>query len=501
MTKDLHNTNSENFKLKKELELLHQKYSAISETTFEGVFIIEDGYCIEVNNKGCQMLGYSHEELMGFYAPNITKPQYRDFAIQKLNDTTGTPYEVEIVRKNGTSFNAEVISKSHFYNSKHVKILSVRDITNYINTVKQLKTSEAKYKTLFENAGDGILIGNSKGEIIEANESFLDISGYSLDEILNKPITIIFTSESLKEKPMRFDLVNAGEAVILERDIVGKNGEAIPIEMNSKKADENHYLAIIRDLRERKKAELELKERNNDLQLAIKKAEESDKLKSSFLANMSHEIRTPMNGIIGFSELLKNQTLNPAQREEYLNLILSSGQQLLDIINDVLEISKIETGQIEITTTKFDVLELLYNIKSFFASMAQQSGNKIVINTKNCNALKISSDRSKIQQILTNLINNSLKFTSNGIIEIIITERANELVFEIKDNGIGIASNDLPKIFDRFTQASHNMPNVSKGTGLGLSICKKLVTILGGKIWVSSLLGKGSSFYFTIPKV
>ncbi len=497
MTNDNKKTNYQN--LEEELKSLRQKYIAISETTFEGVFIIEDGYCIEANSRGCQMLGYSHTELMGFYAPNVTKPQYRDFAIKRLEDTTGDPYEVELVRKDGSSFDAQIISKSHFYNQKHVKILSVRDVSDFNRTVKQLKASKAKYKAIFENAGDGILIGNRKGEIIDVNNSFLNISGYSREEILNKPITVIFTPESLKEKPMRFDLVNIGQVVILERDIIGKNGEAIPIEMNSKKPDENHYLTIIRDLRERKKAENELKERNFELQSAIQKAEESDRLKSSFLANMSHEIRTPMNGIIGFSELLKNQTLNPAQREEYLNLILSSGQQLLDIINDILEISKIETGQIEVSKTSFDIMELLHTVKSFFAPMAEQSGNSINIITNKCKTLRISNDRSKIQQILTNLINNSLKFTHEGSIDILIEEKNNHLIFEIKDNGIGIPQNDLSKIFDRFTQASNNNPNTNKGTGLGLSICKKLVEILGGEIWAESNIGIGSSFFFTIP--
>ncbi len=497
MTNDNNKTNYQN--PEEELKLLRQKYIAISETTFEGVFIIEDGYCIEANSRGCQMLGYSHKELIGFYAPNITKPQYRDFAIKRLDDTTGDPYDVELVRKDGSSFDAQIISKSHFYNQKHVKILSVRDVSDFNKTVKQLKASEAKYKAIFENAGDGILIGNRKGEIIDVNNSFLNISGYSREEILNKPITVIFTPESLKEKPMRFDLVNIGQVVILERDIIGKNGEAIPIEMNSKKPDENHYLAIIRDLRERKKAENELKERNLELQSAIQKAEESDRLKSSFLANMSHEIRTPMNGIIGFSELLKNQTINPAQREEYLNLILSSGQQLLDIINDVLEISKIETGQIEVSKTSFDIMELLHTVKSFFAPMAEQSGNSINIITNKYKTLRISNDRSKIQQILTNLINNSLKFTHEGSIDILIEEKTNHLIFEIKDNGIGIPQNDLSTIFDRFTQASNNNPNTNKGTGLGLSISKKLVEILGGEIWVESNIGIGSSFFFTIP--
>ncbi len=492
--------NIEHNKLKEEFRLLQQKYIAISETTFEGVFIIEDGYCIEVNKNGCKMLGYSHEELIGFYAPNITKPQYRDFAIQKLEDTTGDPYEVEIVRKDGTSFYAEIISKSHFYNQKHVKILSVRNITEYKNTVQQLKISEAKYKAIFENAGDGILIGNKKGEIIDVNQSFLKISGYIREEILFKHISALFTSESIKAKPFRFDLVDIGQSVILERNLLGKNGESIPIEMNSKKPDKQHYLAIIRDLRDRKNAEDELKKHNQELQVAIEKATESERLKSSFLANMSHEIRTPMNGIIGFSELLKNQTLTPSQKEDYLNLILSSGQQLLDIINDILEISKIETGQIEITKSKFDLIMLLKNVKSFFAPMAEQAGNKIIINTHNYTSLEIESDRSKIQQILTNLISNSIKFTINGTIEIKVQNKSTDVFFEIKDSGIGIQQEYIPKIFDRFTQAN-NSSNPSNGTGLGLSICKKLVTILEGQIWVESKINEGSSFFFSIPNI
>ncbi|TLX74030.1 PAS domain S-box protein [Labilibacter sediminis] len=476
-----------------------ERYKTLSKTIIDGIFIMDNGYCIDANEQGLKMSGYTHDEIIGLHATDLVCPEYRALVREKLDANSDVPYELTALRKDKSTFFAEVRSRKYKYKNKYVKVVVVSDISRYKRAQKHLAESEAKYREVVENAGDGILIGNLKGEIIEVNNSFLKMTGFDKLDILNKHISVIFDPESLREKPLRFDLVDIGQAVIFERNILGKNGETIPIEMNSKRLAHDYYLAIVRDLRERNKAQEELEKRNIELRKAKEKAEESDLLKSSFLANMSHEIRTPMNGIIGFAELLKNQTLNPEQRESYLNVILTSGQQLLNIINDVLEISKIETGQVVIESAPFDIKQLIKEVVYFFKPIADQSGNEIIINTRKCELSIMNGDQSKIQQILTNLINNSLKFTDCGFVEVGVISNKNSTLFYVKDTGIGIDEHFIDMVFDRFTQAQHDGIKKQKGTGLGLSICKKLTEMMGGEIWVESEVDKGSIFYFELP--
>ncbi len=495
------NINHSTETITKELNELKERLSAISEITSEGVFILENGFCLYANSRGCEMLGYSPDEIVGMHATQAVSEEFIELVKHRITNKMEDTFEVKALRKNKSTFFAEVKSRNRFYEDKQALIVVMRDISDYKLSLQNLTESKNKYRTVIENAGDGIIVGDINGHIIEVNKSFLHMTGFSKEELLNQHISVIFSPSSLEGKPLRFDLLQQGETIIIERIICGKSGEDIPVEMNSKKPDKNYFLTIIRDLRERKKAQDDLLRINEELRTARDKAEESDRLKSSFLTNMSHEIRTPMNGIIGFTELLKRQDLSPEIQQDYLNIILSSGQQLLNIINDVLEISKIETGHITLEKVPFDILSMLREIVTFFKPIAQQGNTTLSINTSKCNLAILSGDPAKIQQVLTNLINNSLKFTKNGHVEVGIITRAGETMFYVKDTGIGIPEHYTSTIFDRFTQAEHPGINKQKGTGLGLSICKKLVDIMDGNIWVESTVGQGSTFYFVIPFV
>jgi len=490
---------SSTHKHEQELIDIKEKLKAYTETTFEGFLVINNGVCIEASNNTCHLLGFSHQELYNKPLEELFFHTSDKVKLSSTNFNFDSPQTICFIRKDKSSLYAEVRTKNHTFNGTQCKIMVIRDISEYKKTLDSLKTSETKYRAVVENAGDGIIIGNLKGEIIEVNESFLKIVEYSKDEILNKHISKIFDNSSINEKPLRFDLVNKGESVITERLLVSKNGERIPVEMNSKKPEEHYYLSIIRDLRERHKAQAELEAKNKELKIAKEKAEESDKLKSSFLANMSHEIRTPMNGILGFAELLKNPDLTNIEKEEYLNIIQSSGQQLLNIINDILEISKIETDQVKISKSPFNLIDLFNEIKLFFGPMAKEGKNILETDIKECPNSIIYGDSFRIQQILTNLISNSLKFTHEGKVIFGAKNLDNSFLFFVKDNGIGIPPHALNTIFDRFTQVKQQNEKKQKGTGLGLSICKKLAELMEGKIWVESELQKGTTFYFEIP--
>jgi signal transduction histidine kinase/CheY-like chemotaxis protein len=239
---------------------------------------------------------------------------------------------------------------------------------------------------------------------------------------------------------------------------------------------------------------------NEELNIAKQKAEESDRLKSAFLANMSHEIRTPMNGVIGFSEMLADPDLSPASRMEYASIIIDSSRQLLSIVNDILDISRIEAGLVSLSKEEVHVNELLTVLYAFFEPQARTKDLDLrFIKSLDNDECIIYTDKTRLRQILTNLLNNALKFTHEGMIELGYERIEDFMKFYVRDTGIGIPPELHDKIFEPFHQVELEITYHYGGTGLGLSISRKLVELLKGKIWLESQQGKGSVFYFTIP--
>jgi signal transduction histidine kinase len=244
----------------------------------------------------------------------------------------------------------------------------------------------------------------------------------------------------------------------------------------------------------------QIKKMNTELIIAKNRAEESDLLKTTFLANMSHEIRTPLNGILGFSGLLRDPDLTKDKTEKYIEIIESSGQQLLTIIDDILDISKIEAGQMLIYTEPTDISELLQEIHQQFVIEAELKNLRFILNPENINEpIVINTDGNRLRQVFSNLIINAIKFTSEGIIEFGLALKNNFIEFYVKDTGIGIAPDDQTIIFRPFSKVAKASNRIYGGNGLGLSISKALIEKLGGTITLKSELNKGSTFKFTIP--
>ncbi|PKP19708.1 MAG: hybrid sensor histidine kinase/response regulator [Bacteroidetes bacterium HGW-Bacteroidetes-20] len=311
----------------------------------------------------------------------------------------------------------------------------------------------------------------------------------------------------LKEK-------RAAELVIANEELAFQNDE------KEKRAAEliiaNEELAHQNELKEKRAAELviankELAFQNNEkekraaeLVIAKEHAEQSDRLKSAFLANMSHEIRTPMNGILGFANLLKEVDFIGKEQQEYIKIIEKSGVRMLNIINDIVDISKIESGLMEVNLKESNINEQIDYIYTFFKPEMDRKGIQFIYKkTLQDKDAVIITDREKIYAILTNLVKNSIKYTDEGSIEFGYNLKTDnqrlELEFFIKDTGTGIPKDRLVAIFERFIQADITDKMARQGAGLGLSISKAFVELLGGKIWVNSTEGKGSEFYFTIP--
>lgn len=275
-------------------------------------------------------------------------------------------------------------------------------------------------------------------------------------------------------------------------------------------------LKLLEEITQRKLAESKLQEhqlqlekkvedRTRELQIAKEKAEESDKLKTAFLTNMSHEIRTPMNAIVGFSYLLTDPESSDEAKNEYIKIIRSNGEVLMNLINDILDISMIESGQLKTKLKPVAIPELLDELKIFYEQEKEKyKKHHITIMQdydKDCDSLVISTDKTRLRQIMSNLLSNALKFTDEGRVTYgFRLSDPDEILFYVKDTGIGIDSDKHQLIFERFSKfGSLNESKLYSGTGLGLAICNELVGILGGKIWLDSMPGKGSTFYFTLP--
>jgi signal transduction histidine kinase/CheY-like chemotaxis protein len=343
-------------------------------------------------------------------------------------------------------------------------------------------------ETLVEVLPDGILALDSLSRIQDINSAALFFLGINNKKVIGMPVdscgatTTYLLDAVIDEKPVDG----------LEIDFNG-NVRTFSIIKQAVKNQTGSRLVIIRDITDLERARKELIK-------AKEKAEESDRLKSAFLANMSHEIRTPMNGILGFTELLKVSEITGEQHEAYLDIIQKGGERMLKIINDIIDISKIESGQMPVTLSMININDQIDSIYSFFTPEAEAKGIKLIFrNGLPSKESYIKSDSEKLFAILTNLVKNAVKFTNTGFIEFGYRKKDGLLEFFVKDTGIGIQPEQKEIIFERFRQGSESLTRNYEGTGLGLSISKAYTEMLGGKIWCESESGKGSAFYFNLP--
>ena len=467
---------------------------------------------MDIAKKGKEYLSFLNDRNYDIILADYTLPGFNALAALKLalelqpdvpficvSGTIGEDKAVELLKQGATDY----VLKDRLDRLPFAIRRALEEAKNHkeLRKVDEALQEEKNFHHFFSESLTGIRIVSIDGETIYANKAFLDIFRYdNLNEFTKTRVIDRYTPEScaqyLERKEKR---KNGNEVSDYEISIIRKNEDICHLKVSRKEIIWNgikHFQVVYIDISEQKKL-------TSELIAAKEHAEESDRLKSAFLANMSHEIRTPMNGILGFAELLKEPGLSGEEQRDYIKIIEKSGTRMLNIINDIVDISKIESGLMEVNVKNTNINEQIEFIYTFFKPEVESKGMKLSIkNSLPSSESVIKTDREKIYAILTNLVKNAIKYSNNGIIELGYNHISNNypvLEFFVKDTGIGIPEDRQEAIFQRFVQADIGDKRAYQGAGLGLSITKAYVEMLGGQIWVESESEKGSTFYFTIP--
>jgi len=383
--------------------------------------------------------------------------------------------------------------------------------TMQLDKVTRLRISEEKYRTIVENTNDALLIHDFNGKILDLNERASKMYGFERSELIGANLSKVTSMESSLQRSEIMEQLMQANSLVFEGVDIRRDGQQFPVEISAKivsKQGNGVIQVFVRDISERKQAEIDMREANSKLAKAIVeaqelavKAEEANSAKSKFLSNMSHEIRTPMNAVVGMTELLEELSDNNEQKK-YIDILKKNGESLLSLINNILDLSKMEAGSMEVKMRESIVCNILKEIGLNYQPLAAKKGLEITIDTGLCHPKQCCAliDEDKLRQVLINLVGNAIKYTESGTIDLSfrILDEA-KMLFVVKDTGIGIAGDKLDDIFHAFKQGDVSNTQTYAGTGLGLTISKKLVELMEGQIWVESELGVGSKFSFILP--
>lgn len=500
----------------RELEEKERNYREIFNSTREAIYIhdIDTGAIIDVNQTMIDLYGYSNkEEALDIATRTMNYPSDSEFsferALEKLKETKlkgSVSFEWLARRKNGEDFWVDIrLIKTTIAGTERI-LAFVRDINDRKRMEKEVESATALFHTLALNSPVGIFRTNAKGETIYVNPAWSQLTGVSKEEAYGYGwARLIHPDERdviLKEWNERFEkkIPSNTEYRLLKNNgsVVWVLGNAVPDYIGD---EFQGYVGTMTDITLVKEAELEIQKKNEELIIAKENAEESNRLKSSFLANLSHEIRTPMNAIAGFASLLEKTIGDDEKLKKFGTIIHQSSIQLLSIINDIVEISMIETRQMSLKYQDVELKSFFEHLFSIFRTQIPENRNVEILFRLSEELLnfRLNTDPVKFEQIFCNLIGNSLKFTEHGSIEIICqVQNEKALLFTVKDTGIGIHPDEHNKVFDRFYRCENEI-NVQKGSGLGLAITKAYVEMLGGEIFLTSEPGAGTEFSFTTP--
>ena len=467
--------------------------------------VYDKGWRIGLIGEGITALtGYSVDDFIGKdekAISNILSEESQKILFARLKNHIGKNKETESVYIITTKAGHPkwILIRGRFVYSSETNITTIDGIlfdnTDKVLAQDLLKKTEKRYHDLFENLNDAaFLVEMESGFIVETNKEGENLLGYKRKEIVDKLKKDVLCIKDIENSENIDSMSNFYD------EIKHSSGKNIPVHVLSSIVaigEKNHLLCLVHDVSERMEYE-------HNLKIAKEKAEESDNLKSMFLSNISHEIRTPLNGFIGFSKLILSSK-SKEETESYISIIDGCGKQLLRVIEDILDVSRIETGQMTFYNEEFSLNLLLDEIKMVIDAQILRVNKTNIIIELNKGLFDeydmIYSDRTRLYQVIVNIASNAVKFTENGKISISYKPEHNgKLKFKISDTGMGIESEKIDLIFNRFTQANRSIAVKYGGSGLGLSIAKGIVELMGGEIWFESEIGKGSTFYFTIKQ-
>ncbi len=497
------------------LDLLPIAREALVENLLEGILVLDDKNCIQDINQAARLqLGVEQENVLG---EELHAIRARTTSLLEVLIKPESIKSVEVVDADGLK--VFKINKIPLKTKPESRLIVIRDITDTIEKQKEIQRSGERYQRLYnmfrlmtDNMPDMLWAKDLDKRYIFVNKAICEglLHTSDTEEPIGKT-TEYFLEREKQKHPENSEWFNFGRSSINTDELVMQTGQPGLFDelgnidgtftyQDVRKApivDENGLMLGIvgssRDVTLQKKAE-------SELIIAKEKAEESDRLKSAFLANLSHEIRTPMNSILGFLSLMQDPSLSKADQEEYYKAVKFGADRLLNTINDIVELSRIDSGDMVVDKSETNVAELFFVLYTLFSRESKGKDlefvNKLPKPSEN---VVITCDREKLVAILSNLLKNAIKYTPKGSIEIGCRLESEKIIFYVKDTGIGIPLERQKAIFERFVQADGSNTRAYEGSGLGLSLSLAYVEMMGGTIWVDSKPSEGSTFFFELP--